>query len=419
MSLRKFGNKDVFVNTMRTYPNCDFVIFDSKVIYNNVPPQSGSRNDLVRNVSSSKGFISLYEYNIDRPYINTGEYVQTSSIPNTGIIYPWISKDSARSSFKTVNEVDYNNEFEYGAILTSSYPLSASITREYIETPFASTTSYNTRYVALRNRLNYYSTLSQHYKVSSSFGNKDTQKLNMVSVPSIFYGSRIKPGTLSLKWYFTGSLIGELRDIRENGELIQVGPEGSPGLGSVAGVALYEEGVLVLTGSWELNNQTIAMKWDPSGTDINHKPKWLYFAAGANDDISKNRDDILWPNNTFVSSSFDLSFKGHSDTQVLTMYAHAGRGQANYSNNPTFLKYGQTKVAFTSSHVYEESGEVLLKNFVSSSHSHYSSSFQRQVFISRIAIYDNNKNLIGIATLGQPVLKKEADKISFKIKLDI
>ena len=190
---------------MRAFPSCDFVIFDSKVIYNNIPAQSGARNSEVRDVDSGAGYISLYEYNIDRPTVTTGRTIGDAiPIDDTGVIYPWISKDSARSSFRTVNQVDYNNEFEYGDVLTSSYPLSASISREYIPTPFASTASgdYNAHYVALRNRLNYYAVRSSHYQVSSSYWNKDTQPLNLISVPSIFYGSRIKPGTpLSLKWY--------------------------------------------------------------------------------------------------------------------------------------------------------------------------------------------------------------------------
>ena len=61
-------------------------------------------------------------------------------------------------------------------------------------------------------------------------------------MPKIFYGTRIKPGSLSLKFYVTGTLVGELQDTRYNGELVQVGPAGSVGSGSVAGVAMYEEG---------------------------------------------------------------------------------------------------------------------------------------------------------------------------------
>ena len=93
------------------------------------------------------GHISLFEYNIDRPYEALGSkgFAGGTSVPlgsgseplaqapkDFGRIAPWISKDSARSTFKTVSEVSYNNEFQFGDILQGAYPLSASITRYYV-----------------------------------------------------------------------------------------------------------------------------------------------------------------------------------------------------------------------------------------------------------------------------------------------
>ena len=101
------------------------------------------------------------------------------------------------------------------------------------------------------------------------------------------------------------------------------------------------------------------------------------------------------------------------------MYTHAKRGEVNYSNNPTFIKYGQEQLEQTSSHIYEENSKRLMKNTVSSSYSNFSASFKRQVYISKIAVYDNAKNLIGIATLASPALKEEDQDYTFKIKLDI
>ena len=432
MSLKKFKLNEVFTNTMKLHPACNFIIYDTKVIYNNVPHQSGARNDLVRNVSSSKGYISLYEYNIDRPEIDVdriigraGLYSEVSAsetkngapltiLKDNGRIYPWISKDSARSTFKTAfgfetgNKTDWSNEFIYGDVLVGTYPLQAAISREYITSSFVSTSGsmYNPHYVALRNKLDYYSVMSRHYKVNSIYGNKDLQDLNLISIPSIFYGTQIKPGTISLKWYLSGSLQGELQDISQNGELIQVGPAGSTGSGSVAGVALYNDGILLLTGAWALNPVTFNL--DEAGKT----PSWLHFGAGAND--SSTRDVAPTP-----SASFTMDFKGTNETQVMTMFTHAKSGEINYSTNPTFLKYGQDSTFYTSSAVYEENSELELKNIASSSYSDYSASFERQVYISRIGVYDKNKNLIAVATLSNPVLKKEAENISFKLKLDI
>ena len=74
---------------------------------------------------------------------------------------------------------------------------------------------------------------------------------------------------------------------------------------------------------------------------------------------------------------------------------------------------------YTSQHSYEQRSDILIKNTVSSSYSDYSASFHRQVYVSRVAIYDKLKNLVGVATLSNPVLKKEDQDLSFKIKLDI
>ena len=457
MSFRKFSENDVFTNTMRASPKVDFYIYNGKVYYNDTPIQNGARNTAgsvvvpsgsqglsisvpntnqvksVKNINA--GFVSLYEYNIDRPILatdriagkphgGTGSYDDAvdglrsdepiTFVEDKSIIYPYISKDSSTTAWKTVNAYDLSTAFKYGDVLTSNYPLSASITREYITLPSSSypssTSNYNKHYVALRNRLNFYATRSPHYKVDSFIGNKNEMTLNLISIPSIFYGTKIKPGTISLKFYITGTLFGELQDTRENGELIQVGPPGSPRSGSVAGVALYDEGFLLLSGAWDLDPASYGFTND-SQID---EPKWIYFGAGARDKVTPAE-----AHSSFNKVSFNLSFKGHTETQVLTMFTHAGRGEANYSNNPTFVKKSQIRNEFTSSHVYEQRADVQIKNIVSSSYYDYAAPFKRQLYISKIGIYDKHKNLIALGTLSNPVLKKEEDNISFKLKLDI
>jgi hypothetical protein len=439
MSLKKFGRNDVILNTMVAYPQCEFFIYDGDIFYNSVPAQSGSRNAQVRNVPS--GFVSLYEYNIDRPdddnasSVAIGEQVsfplsgagETVSlapvlyttavsdlepgeaitfVKDTARIFPWISKDGAGASWKTVSDTAYATEFQYGDILVGTYPLSASITRERIVLPSG---SFNKHYYSLKNRLNFYGTRNVHYRVSASVGsqswNKDTQNLNTIAIPSIFFGSRIKPGTVSLKWFYTGSLVAELQDTRQNGELIQI--SGSRGFqtynNETAGVVLYDEGYIILTGSWALNNESVTLD---AATE---NPTWLHYGVGANDNTTGMSNNV----------SFGLSFKGHTETQVMTLFAHAKRNQANFSNNPTYIQYGQDHIQFTSSHVYEENSELLIANTVSSSYSNYKADFKRSVYISRILVYDENHNIIGVATLANPVLKEEDQDYSFKLKLDI
>jgi len=336
-------------------------------------------------------------------------------VKDTGRIYPWISKDSAGATWKTISATAYATEYQYGSIVVGEYPLSGAIKREYIagwdgSTPITTgpSASFNGHYYSLKNRLNFYGTRNIHYKVSGSIGsqawNKDIQTLNTVAIPSIYFGSRIKPGTVSLKFFYGGSLQGELQDTRQNGELVQVSASGDAYTGNngkTAGVIMYDEGYIILTGSWALNGESTP-------------DTWLRYAHGATEGGGGTPVNALG-----INWSYGLSFKGHTETQVLTLFTHAKRGEANFSNNPTYLKYGQDKLKVTSSQVYEENSQQLLANTVSSSYTGYDADFKRSVYISRVAVYDENKNIIGIATLANPVLKEEDQDYSIKLKLDI
>ena len=436
MSLKKFGRSDVIRNAMRAYPHNTFFIYSSSVYYDHRPIEQG---EFSTDILSANGGISLYEYNVDR--IGSTTIDDDSNVSGSGLNRPIIPytagrgissltylKASPRS--RTIAEgphlsfeitasgpiQEVSDSIVRGSVVFtgSSYPASASIVRELMTTA-GSTGSItdvarptSRHYYGLRNSLNFYGTRSPHYFVEFSASNvgswnKDSQDINLISVPKIFYGSRIKHGSMSLKFYVTGTLVGELKDEKYNGELIQVGPEGSAGSGSVAGVALYDEGFVILTGSWDL---TSGAAYDFGGGLATGS--WKYFAAGANDG-----------NNVSTSASFDVSFKGHTETQILTMYAHARRGEVNYSNNPTFLDFGQDNLFLSSSNIYIENDKQTIKNTVSSSYEGFDAPFERQVYISRVAIYDDEKKLIGVATLSNPVLKKEAQDLSFKLKLDL
>tara|TARA_R100000152_G_C6781583_1_gene216397 strand:- start:447 stop:1820 length:1374 start_codon:yes stop_codon:yes gene_type:complete len=457
MATKKFRPQDIVLNTMKTHPRCEFFIFDSKVYYNSKPEQSGAFS---ANVVTTPGHLSLYEYNIDRQASGSSTNGKAHSFNE--FIRPFISKDSAGSSFRSVTSSGGLNEWttaSVGDVLYGQYPMTASISRKYLDVAGHKMAVYDSdnedtqkidyyyspgapesdkftdprigesarlipqypHYWALRNRLDFYGAQSPHFRVTGNLDAhedsyewiKDYQTINLISIPSIFFGSKIKPGSVSLKWYYTGSLCGELRDIKHNGELIQVsgGLHAESHNDKVAGVVMYDEGFVLLTGSWELMPDHEIPMTNPSSSD---SPKWVYFGAGAGDGVNTGTAGA-----NFVSCSFNLSFEGVNKTQVMTMFTHARKGEVNYSNNPTFLLYGQQKLKLTSSNIYEENPDQLLANVASSSFTGHSASFERQVYISRVAIYDESKNLIGIATLSNPVLKKEDQDYTFKLKLDI
>ena len=394
MAYKKFKSNDLFYNTLEMNPEYNFISYDSRIYLNSRGAISGA---FVSNAGDiPTGHVSLYELNVDRA--------------SDEKIYPLISKQGSRSSFKTTSNTEFR-EFVYGDEITGSYPLSASIVREFFASTVISRTGSNNHLNSLYNTLNYYQPLSKHYTFSGSLGDKGTQDVNLISIPSIIFGSKIDKGTVDLKFFVSGNLIGQLQDERKNGELVQIGPEGSTGSGSVAGVVLYKEGFVLLTGSWDLATGPYAgfagEKY--TGSPV-LKPKWIYFGAGANDGLAISN---------VVTSSFGFKFKGTTETQTITMLAHAQKGELNHSNNPTYKTYGQGQQPMTASNAYVEPNDLTIKNVVSSSYSDPYADFKKTTYISSVAIYDENKNLIGIAKLATPVKKTEDLEYTIKMKLDI
>ena len=100
------------------------------------------------------------------------------------------------------------------------------------------------------------------------------------------------------------------------------------------------------------------------------------------------------------------------------MFAHANKGELNHSNNPTYIA-SSSEAPQTSSIIYAESPKLAIKNTVSSSYANHTASFAKQTYISKVGIFDENKNLIAIAKMATPVRKREQDDFTFKMKLDL
>lgn len=381
MSYFKFGQNDIFYNTIEANPEYNYYIHSGTVYLDYLQDISGAYSDNILGVP--KGYVSLYEYNINRP--------------DDQRIYPFITKGGVRSTLRTVSDREWNTSYGYGGEqIAGNYNLSASITR------FPITSSSRNKIDALKNVLNYYAIYSPHYQYSSSFGNKETQDISLINIPAILYGSSIKKGSMNLKFYVSGTVVGELKDTRHNGELVQVGPYGSTGTSSVAGVVLYNEGIVLLTGSWALDSNSITY----DGTS--DFARWKYFGMGANDPQTID--------STNLSSSFSIDYKGVNKIQTINMFCHAKNGELNFSNNPTYLSGSPTYVS--GSRIFKTDQREII-NIVSSSYTDVTSDFRKTTYISKVAIYDEDKNLIGIAKVATPVRKTEDKQFTFKLKLDI
>jgi len=383
MSLYKFEPEDVLFNRIEAHPRIKFVLHTSSVIY----------NDHVNEFGIANGDIALSELST------------ISSSLNSPGPYQFITKASSRIGWKTISLSNFNS-LQFGDTLTSSLPMTAALDNEF----FPANSDINTRWhvEALKNISNFYTYLNDNYAFSSSLGDKGTQPVRLFSIPSIFYGASIQKGSVDLNFYVTGTLIGRLQDKYRDGNMIQTYPAEGPGATSSAGVVYYDEGFLLLTGSWIITDEhTESYYVDPDN------PRWIYFGATGSSDTAT------------VSSSYEIHMSGTQYLPVMTMLAHADKSTLNHSNNPTYISYGQTGSnvnpyrADTGSFGYYEKSDLKIKNVAKYPYTNDTGSFKKETYISKIGIYDNQKNLIGIAKMATPVRKRENDQFTFKLKLDI
>jgi len=270
---------------------------------------------------------------------------------------------------------------------------------------------------ALRSAARKYTTLSPHFILSPEndlektfvneiLGGRDlitgsaADNINFIFIPSMYYGSTIKKGSVELNYYITGSKIASCADINHNGTLI--GTTGSTS-GSVVGLVMYDEGVIMLTSSVRLDSPSNGINYYGNTTG-----SWLTYATTLNDGISQP---------LLVSASYDLNFKGTSYVNSMTMFAHAQKGQLNHSNNPTYLDYYSGTSRQTGPGKFFQEGEYSINNIVSGSY--VSASFEKTTYISKVHIYDEDGNLIAITSMASPVKKTLEDEFTFKMKLDL
>jgi hypothetical protein len=390
--LHKFGPNDILQNRMVTRPQYEFVMYSGSIYLNN-------EKNLGTNIPD--GTISLFEYNVDRDGTNQA------------LIEPYIHKDGFHSTIGSTTGSIYS-ALAPGTKISGSYPLTSSITRQYFSattSPRNVDTAATSSSQAVRQELDAYvtarkeiislkNTMKSYRNLSNKFqygGNFLSGTVNMISIPSIFFSDGIEKGSVSLKFYFTGTLVDEATDSNKNGELI------SSVSGSTVGVVLYNEGFILLTASADLST----VRDDYTGAGSEQPPSWQYFGSYGSD----------------VSASlYSLTFKGTQKIPSMTMFATAQAGDLNNSLNPTWVSASNADwrdKSSVSEAGYIEPKETLIKNTVKSRYCNYESPFEKQVFITEIGLFDKDKNLIGIAKLANPVLKKEADSYTFKLNLDM
>ena len=120
----------------------------------------------------------------------------------------------------------------------------------------------------------------------------------------------------------------------------------------VVGLVLYNEGFVILTSSVDLS---VNQDYYTSSTGLS-TANWTYFAQSISGTI------------TAPNSSYIMQMSGTTNTQVITMFANAPKGELNHSNNPSYLANGAETLISTGSLGYIESDTIEVKNIVSSSY---------------------------------------------------
>ena len=381
MSYYELKDNDVFVNTIEAYPNYKFYIHSGTIYINDHQAISGTYSDNILGVP--KGYVSLYEYNIDRE--------------GRGI-HPFITKGGQKQKFKTLTDIEFNTQFGYsGDTISSDYNMSASVSRTFVT---SSTEESYRKLRALKSSCNHYAFWSQAFDFDTHYSDVDSKPVNMIDVPSIFYGNSIRKGELSLKYYISGTLAAEATDYRKNGELVQTY---GPTTGSVVGTVMYNEGLILLTSSAEIDSNVLDYETATTSS-------WLSFGYGTSGGTIST---------STLSASYSIEFDSVSKFQNMTVLAKAPYGELNHSNNPTYLKYtGKEPFVSTGSYQYVENSREV-KNIVPASQPNEIPPFQKETYISKICLYDRNKRLVGICKLATPIRKTEVNEYLFKMKIDL
>jgi len=272
MKLNKFSNDEIFFNTIKANPKVTFTFAAGETYLNNI----SSSNSNIPN-----GALAAYDLSVNR----TGDER----------IYQFLYKDSDFAAWKTTQLTTPSSS-------TSSYgtALPATEFKNYL----ALTSSVDvelgtdlTHVTTLANIIDYYRWMSKYFDYTTYVESKE---IKLISIPSIFYGSSIEKGSIKLDFYYTGSVVGTAVDKNNNGELIQV--SGST-TGSVVGIALYNEGFVLLFATASLG-ATVIDGYDSGNT----QGEWVDFADTAA---------------LVTKSSFKLKFNGATYTPTMTMFAHA------------------------------------------------------------------------------------------------
>ena len=400
----KLKENDIFQNTTIARPKYKFVLYSGSLFI----------NDQIDNGVYETGSIRIGDLNLTP----TSDLTVTTNLPSgfSKFVNANVVTGSAISSFTLNREFVYKTGTTYDTDYTST------------DTIF--------KFLSLKNSIDLRRDRAASFDFDLYFNNgglpeakKDEttegtnaskaspkQSLNLLTYDNIFYGNQISPGSITASFYKDGEVIAQATDANKNGELIEQ-LNSTQGTGSVVGFVLYEEGAIVFTGTGSLSTdqEPYIQPTASAGTAVDDDAKWIHFGS---------YQKIASAGSPITGSAYELEFKGTQPKETLTMFAYAPKNELNWSNNPTYLiQTGSNSkdqyIDVTGSNIYIENEDVYVKNIVSSSFSTYSASFDAVTYIRSIGVYDEDRNLIAVAKVANPVKKTTEQDYTFKLKLDL
>lgn len=181
-------------------------------------------------------------------------------------------------------------------------------------------------------------------------GDTSSNEVVFFDISNMFYGDKIKPGSVVLTDLSVTGSEGRLRMTLKDdgyGNLYRANATTPPATWSSVGNVVYEEGILVV------KSPNVPM---------------------------------------FGSDSWEISFEGQRNIHVFEVNVPAPKSLINSSTNPTYM-------------------DLIPSDYPSEN----AKSF---VYVTGIQLHDDNLNVIGRANLAQPVIKRDGDRILFRLRMD-
>lgn len=213
--------------------------------------------------------------------------------------------------------------------------------------------------------------------------NNQIDMFKAVHVPSMFYGRQIATGSVDLvcNAYNNQGLVRRIVD-DGRGSLYMSGAITRPITdGDYRGVkwnkvgnVFYTEGLIVITDPSLLDFGTVNGDWNGQG-------------------------DLL-----------QIRFDGEERISTKVFMCRLGQGQGNASNNPTFSKLGDLgpdgKLGPSDGNPYND--QTIVKQGTD----------EITTWITAVGLYNEDRQLVAIAKLAQPIRKRERDKLDIRLKMD-